>query len=222
MTVPTGRRIGAFARLDQLASARDMPVSAMLQMTERCNFRCRHCYQAHPGRREISTAAWIRIVRALSDAGILFITFSGGEPLVRRDLVEIAAEARRLRFALKLKTNGWLLDRRIADAIARLAFLEVHFSLYSSRPGVHDLVTGTPGSFARVMRAGRMLARRGVGVVMNTPLMNLNCGDVDAIIALAEEHGFGWSMDPHLNICEDGGCGPASLRMGRSRGDLSL
>ena len=213
MTVPTGRAIGAFARLDRLAAGRDMPISAMIQITERCNFRCRHCYQVHPPREEISTAGWVRIVRSLAGSGILFLTFSGGEPLVRRDLVDIAGEARRLGFALKLKTNGWLLDRGIADALRRLAFLEVHFSLYSARPRVHDHVTGTPGSFARAMRAGRMLARRGVGVVMNTPLMNLNCGEVDDLIALSERHGFGWSMDPHLNVCEDGGCSPAALRM---------
>ncbi len=222
MTVPSGRRIGAFARLDRLASARDMPVSAMLQVTERCNMRCRHCYQVHPRRKELSTAAWIRILRRLSDAGVLFVTFSGGEPLVRRDLPEIAAEARRLRFAIKLKTNGWLLDRRAADTISRLAFLEVHFSLYSARPATHDLVTGERGSFARVLRAGRMLARRGVGVVMNTPLMNLNCSEVDGIIALSESRGFGWSMDPHLNICEDGGCSPASLRMDPAQMDCVL
>jgi len=190
-----------------------MPVAAMLQLTARCNLRCRHCYQLRRRLRELTTREWICLLEDLVEAGVLFLTLSGGEPLLRRDFFRIAEHARALRFSLSLKTNGLLLDRSAADRIGRLAFLEVEMSLYSSRAREHDAVTGLAGSHRGLLRAARMLARRSVGVVMSTPLMTLNADDVDAIVSLCESEGFQFRMDPSLCVREDGGCNPAALRM---------
>lgn len=212
-TVPYGRKVSAMALLEELAARQKTPVSAMLQLTQRCNFRCKHCYQTHARDRELTTRQWKAVMDDLSSSGVLFLTFSGGEPLLRRDFGELASHARSLRFALKLKTNGYRLDRKMADLLKRNAFLEVHLSLYSSRSKVHDAVTGVDGSHRKVMSAARMLVRRDVGVLMNVPLMNVNASEVDDIIAMCERETFGWAMDPHLNVCEDGRCNPRDLRM---------
>jgi radical SAM protein with 4Fe4S-binding SPASM domain len=219
-SVPFGRKVQAQELLAELSARQDMPVSAMLQLTQRCNFRCAHCYQSHPRHPELTTAQWSGVMERLADAGVLFLTLSGGEPLLRDDFVDIAERARELRFALKLKTNGWRLDDPLADTLESLSVMEVHLSFYSSRPSVHDAITGVPGSHDRVMRAARALAARGVGVLMNVPLMNVNADHKDEIIDTCEREGLGWTMDPHLNVCEDGRCSPRELRMTDAQLDL--
>ncbi len=212
-SVPYGRKVGALAIIDNLASRQATPVATMLQLTQRCNFRCRHCYQTHPRRRELTTSQWMRVMEELAASGVLFLTFSGGEPLLRKDFVDLARRARELRFALKVKTNGWNISRPMADVMGALPVLEVHLSLYSTDARVHDSITGMSGSHRRVMSAGRMLVRRKVGVLMNVPLMNVNVDAIDDIIGMCDREGFGWTMDPHLNVCEDGRCNPRDLRM---------
>lgn len=205
-------KTGFQAAIEELASRQETPVAAMLQLTARCNLRCKHCYQVTRRQRELTTRQWLAAIDDLREAGILFLTLSGGEPLLRRDFFTIARHARKQRFALQLKTNAYLIDRGAADRIARLRFLDVQMSLYSTRSKVHDAVTGLAGSHRRLMSAARMLVRRSVTVTTMTPLMSVNAGEIDDIIALAEREGFGWSMDPQLNVCEDGGCSPLSLR----------
>lgn len=212
MTVPYGKKTGFLTALEDLASRQDTPVAAMLEITARCNFRCRHCYQVSRRRRELTTRMWCRALEGLHDAGVLFVTLSGGEPLLRKDFFEIASHARGLRFALQLKTNGFLIDKKAADRIARLAFLGVEMSLYSPRSRVHDAITGVRGSHRRLMSAGRMLVRRNVEVRMMTPLMTVNSEEIDDLLALADREGFSWSMDPQLSVCEDGSCTPLTLR----------
>jgi radical SAM protein with 4Fe4S-binding SPASM domain len=212
VTVRAGRQSGFKALLESLAARQEMPVAAMLQLTARCNLRCRHCYQVTRRKRELTTRQWLEVLDALHDAGVLFLTLSGGEPLVRADFLDICRRARELRFALQLKTNALLIDRRLADRLASLALLDVQMSLYSTRSRVHDSITGLRGSHRRLMSAARMLVRRGVKVTVMTPIMTVNVGEIDDLVALAGREGFDWSMDPHLNVCEDGGCTPLALR----------
>lgn len=212
MTVHAGTRSGFQGLLESLASRQDTPVAAMLQLTARCNLRCRHCYQVTRRTDELSTARWLGVLDELRDARVLFLTLSGGEPLLRPDFFDICGRARELRFALQLKTNALLVDRGIADRLASLAFLDVQMSLYSTRSRVHDAVTGLRGSHRRLMSAARMLVRRDVRVSMMTPIMSVNVDEIDDLVSLADREGFDWSMDPHVNACEDGGCSPLELR----------
>jgi radical SAM protein with 4Fe4S-binding SPASM domain len=217
-----GRRPGFQEVLEQLAERQGTPVAAMLQLTARCNFRCSHCYQAERRRDELTTRAWRAVLDDLREAGVLLLTLSGGEPLLRRDFLEIASHARALRFSLQLKTNGFLIDRRMADQLARLAFLDVQMSLYSTRPGVHDGITGLTGSLRRLRSAARMLARRSIRVTMMTPLMSVNADEVDGIVTFCRDGGYEFSMDPSIQVCEDGSCAPAGLRASEEQLEKAL
>jgi MoaA/NifB/PqqE/SkfB family radical SAM enzyme len=99
----------AHIRADQTLT----PLSALVEITHACNVDCEHCYlDLVPDKKigVLSLDEWKRILKELKDAGTLYLTISGGEILVRRDWFEIASHARRLGFALKLFTNGTLID----------------------------------------------------------------------------------------------------------------
>jgi radical SAM protein with 4Fe4S-binding SPASM domain len=214
MPVPFGKKVEISRVLGELAERNRGPISAMVNITWRCNFHCRHCYQACRTGKELSARRWERVFDALASAGVLLLTLSGGEPLVRKDFFRIARAARERRFSLKLKTNAWLLDRRAVDFLAGTGFEQVQVSFYSIRPKVHDFVTGVKGSHERLMSALRLLRAGGIDVHLSMPVMSVNARDIPAMVDYALEEGFEYAVDPSLTICDDGSCSPARLRAG--------
>ena len=108
------------AEMNQKALTLGIPISVHLDITYRCNERCVHCYLDHDDHGEMTTAEIKDILNQLSDAGVFFLTLSGGEVLLRRDFFEIVEHARRLLFNVKVKTNGVMIRepqaRRIRGA----------------------------------------------------------------------------------------------------------
>ena len=72
-------------QLNRKSLALGVPLSVHLDVTYRCNERCEHCYLEHDGENELTTAEIRDYLRQLADAGVFFLTISGGEPLLRRD-----------------------------------------------------------------------------------------------------------------------------------------
>ena len=86
-----------------------VPLGVQLDVTYRCNERCVHCYLDHDDHGEMTTAEIIDVLDQMAAAGVFFLTFSGGEILMRRDFFEILEYARELMFCVKLKTNALMI-----------------------------------------------------------------------------------------------------------------
>lgn len=193
------------------ADAHD-PMSATIEIADRCNEVCVHCYQIQGQRGEMSTAEVCSVIDGLADMGVLFLTISGGEPTLRDDFLDIVAHARTRRFAVKIFTNGLRVDDVMAASLAELAVQEVQISLYSADPAVHDAVTGVPGSFHKTVAAARRLVAVGVKVVLKSPLMTVNPG-YRRLIALIDEIGADYMLDVHIDPREDDDRSTETLRL---------
>ncbi len=185
------------------AIALGIPLGVHLDLTWRCNERCVHCYLDHDDRGELSFEEIDALLAQLADAGVFFLTLSGGEPLLRRDLFEILRRARELTFNVKLKTNGILIRQREAALIRELGVESVQISVYSHRAEVHDAITKAPGSLSRTIRAIRFLVSHGLKVTIANVLMRQNRCDYPGVRALAAELGASFTIDPtitpHIN-----------------------
>ena len=126
-----------------------IPLSVQVDLTYRCNEQCVHCYLDHEDHGEMTTAEIKHLFDQLAEAGVFFLTMSGGEILMRKDFFEILEYARELKFCVKLKTNAVLIRERQADRIRSLGVQSVQISIYSHRPEVHDAITKIPGSLKR-------------------------------------------------------------------------
>ena len=136
-----------------------IPLSAQLDLTYRCNERCIHCYLDHGDHGEMTTAEIKDLLDQMADAGVFYLTISGGEILMRRDFFEILEHARARTFCIKLKTNGVLIREREAERIRDLGVESMQISIYSHGPEVHDAITKMPGSLAAIDRRGAFAAR---------------------------------------------------------------
>jgi radical SAM protein with 4Fe4S-binding SPASM domain len=212
-TVPYGAKSSALAFLGELAERHPVPITAIVQLTRRCNLRCRHCFQVERSGPELTTPQWETVLRRLADAGVLFLTFTGGEPALRSDFLDVVKLARSMTFAVRIKTNGVLLDEAACDALVAAAVMEVHFSFYAVDAELHDRVTGLAGSHARMLAAARRLRDRGIHVLLNCPLQADTFDGYERVIAFAEAERMDWSFDPGIKVQEDGCAGPADFRL---------
>jgi len=188
------------------------------ELTYRCNEKCSHCYldvfAPHanvPG--ELTTEECFRVMDEMAELGVLHLTLSGGEVLVRRDFFQIAEYARSKKFLLRIFTNGILITPPIADRLAALHPYAVELSLYSTDAAVHDRITRLKRSWELTMRAFRLLRERNIRTVMKTPLMRENVQEVDALEKLAEQLGAQFKYDITITPKDSGALDPLKHRL---------
>ncbi len=182
----------------------NIPLSVQLDLTYRCNERCIHCYLDHHDHGEMTTAEIKDLLDQMADAGVFYLTISGGEILMRRDFFDILEYARLRTFCIKLKTNGILIRKQEADRIKALGVESVQISIYSHVPEVHDAITKLPGSLKQSIEAIRRLRAHGIHVIMANVLMVQNVHDYAGVRALAAELGAQFIMDPTITPMMDG------------------
>ena len=192
-----------------------IPLGAQVDLTYRCNERCVHCYLDHDDHGELTHAEITDLLDQLAEAGVFFLTISGGEIFLRPDLFDILEHARRRLFAVKIKTNAIIIREEQAARLAALGLEGVQISIYSHRPDVHDAITLVPGSLERSLRGARLLIAAGVKVTFANVLMRQNVGDYPDVKTLAAEIGARLTVDPTVTPMMDGDRSILALNIGR-------
>lgn len=189
--------------LNRRALDAGVPLGVHIDLTWRCNERCIHCYLDHDDAAELTLPELRGLLDRMAEAGVFFVTFSGGEIFLRKDLEQIVAHARARSFDIKLKTNALLIGPAQAAWISRLGVHQVQVSVYSHRADVHDAITKVKGSLDRSLRAIARLRGMGIRVVIACVLMRQNAGDYEGVRQLAAGLGVEFTLDPtitpHLN-----------------------
>ena len=169
------------------------PLSATFEPTARCNMNCAHCYinkspkDEVARQRELSTEQIKSIIDQMVDAGVLFLTLTGGEPLLRHDFVEIYTYARLKGLMVILFTNGTMITEEIADLLKEIRPFNVEVSIYGATPEVYEAVTRVPGSYAKCIRGISLIHERGIPLTLKSELMTLNYHELPAMKAFAEQ-----------------------------------
>ena len=170
-------------------SADKKPV-VVWNVTRRCNLKCLHCYAqatAGPAPDELSHQAALDLLRDLKDFGTPVVLFSGGEPLLRPDLLELVDRAAAHGMRAVISTNGTLISRDLAWRLKDLGLSYVGISL-DGTAAIHDRFRGQPGSFAAAMAGVRHCQEMGLKVGLRFTVSRLNFREVPAIFDLVEEY----------------------------------
>src|SRR4029077_19460104 len=193
-----------------------IPFSVHLDLTYRCNERCVHCYLDHDDHGEMTTGEIKHLLQEMAEAGVFFVTFSGGEGFMRKDFFEILECARSLTFCIKIKTNAVLIGEAQAARLRDLAVKSIQISIYSHLPEVHDAITKIPGSLRRSLNAIRFLKSQGLKVIMANVLMTQNMENYQGVRALADELGAEYTLDPTISPMMDGDRSILNLNAGQA------
>ena len=127
--------------------------SATIELTYRCNEKCRHCYVYDEGGEEMSTNQIMKILDDLCDMEVATLLFTGGEVFARKDIFEILEYAYKKHFAMDIFTNGTLLDESKIIKLKKLWPKSIQFSIYSHILQKHDAVTQIKGSYEKTINA---------------------------------------------------------------------
>ncbi|MCK4822467.1 radical SAM protein, partial [bacterium] len=212
-------RYGEFSKeLHKKAADKRIPISGSFELTFRCNLRCQHCYAAHghqgiPGKHELSYEEIQRILDEIVDAGCLWFLITGGEPLMRRDFLDIYKSAKGKGLYVTLFTNGTMLTPRSADYLAEWRPFAIEISLYGRTQATYERVTGIPGSFSRCMRGIELLLERGLPLKLSTMLMTLNKHELVEMQAYAKSLDVEFRFDPIVDPGLENSLAPLPLRL---------
>lgn len=177
------------------------------ELTSGCNLRCVHCRAtAQPGRApdELTTDEAFRVIDELAGMGRPIVVLTGGEPLYRPDVLDIARYASHSGLHVALATNGTLVDEGMAESIAAAGIERVSISIDGGRRETHDSFRGIPGAFDAALAGFRRLKARGVGLQFNTTVSKHNVEELEDIFVLARKEG---ANALHLFMLVPVGCG---------------
>jgi radical SAM family uncharacterized protein len=162
------------------------PVLAGHKLLYRCNLECGMCpFWRREDDPLLTVRDEVRVMDSLARAGVSFLGFEGGEPLLRPDLPEILEEAH-ARFHTSVVTNGWLLANRFRDLRNHLEYLFVSLDGIGE---THDRLRGIPRSFERAVGGIRAVDHE-VPVAISHTVTKENLGHAERLVALADELGI--------------------------------
>lgn len=180
------------------------PISATLELTERCNYNCIHCYinkaanDPIASQKEMSTAQVKDLIDQLAEAGTLFLLITGGEPFLRSDFIEIFEYSRRKGLLVTIFSNGSMLTPEIASVLAEYGIRGLEITLYGATPETYEAVTQRPGSYEHCMRGIETALAFKLPLSLKTFVVNTNKYELAQMREFAHERNLKFRFDSML------------------------
>ncbi len=186
---------------------KNIPRLIFWELTKRCNLNCIHC-RAEAVDQEFSGEMILAQIQDVVDNIASFskpiMVFTGGEPLYRPDIFDIAKYTKSKDLPIALATNGTLIDRDSARHIKETGFERVSISIDGKDAHSHDTFRGITGAFDRAINGASLLKSEGVSFQFNTTITKRNVEEIDDILNLAEKMG---AAALHIFMLVPVGCG---------------
>lgn len=170
-----------------------LPLTSLyLYLSERCNLRCRHCWVAPPGHEEgeeqaIDLAVLTKTIAAAKELGLGTVKLTGGEPFLRKDIVELMRFLYGEGLSIDIESNGTMIDREMARIIKDCEVRQVSVSMDSSQAIQHDKLRGMKGCHGKSLAALNYLRLESISTQVIMSLYKENVPEIEAMAALCDE-----------------------------------
>lgn len=194
------------------------PVNATLELTLRCNMKCKMCMFRHRSDEdailageELNTSQWADLAQQLFDAGTLNILITGGEPLLRKDFCEIYSSIYRLGFIITLYTNATLVTEDVLEVLRRYPPHRIGITLYGASNETYKKLCGCADGFERALAGAKALSTLPSVLEFRTTIVQDNYKDINDIEKLVKQE-FNLPVTHSLAVFQSvrGGCMPVS------------
>lgn len=207
------------------ATMKNKPLFASLELTYVCNMHCLFCYNPVQRKNQVRARqlppqdrqplSYEEILQALDELqrlGILYLTLTGGEPMLHPRFWDIAEEAKKRAFAMRIFSNGILINEAIADRLVDLSPYCIEISIHGASDATAEALDQVPGSHTKLMAALTLLRERNMRVYLKCTLTSLVENELDQIRAIGEHFGYEVYFDPVLTVSDDGESYPLGLQ----------
>jgi radical SAM protein with 4Fe4S-binding SPASM domain len=163
---------------------------------------------------ELSYEEHCHLIDEITEAGCLWLLYTGGEIFARKDFLEIYTYAKKKGLLITLFTNGTLITPQIAGTLAEWRPFSIEITLYGRTPKTYEQITGVEGSFERAMAGIKLLMERGLPLKLKTVVMASNKHEIWEIKRFVEEDlRLEFKFDAMINPCIDCSQGPLAVRL---------
>ncbi len=207
-------------RLTELAQKSCIPLTVTMELTKQCNLSCVHCYnfdRSDPTklpRNELRSNEILKLIDELATLGTLFLSFSGGEATIDKNLESYIRRARKHFMQVGLKSNGIAPDGLYAK-LANAGVSEFHISLYGASPQTHDRITTRAGSFKRTLAGIEAIAKTKKHLRLNYIVPKTSAHEIAQMKAIATQYQAASSFVFNFTGRYDGTNEPKSLSLGK-------
>lgn len=170
-----------------------LPLTSLyLYLSERCNLRCRHCWVAPPGHEEgeeqtIDLAVLTKTIAEAKELGLGTVKLTGGEPFLRKDIVELMRFLYGEGLSIDIESNGTMIDREMARIIKDCEVRQVSVSMDSSQAIQHEKLRGMKGCHGKSLAALNYLRIENISTQVIMSLYKENVSEIEAMAALCDE-----------------------------------
>lgn len=190
-----------------LMAERQIPFTANIEITDRCNLECKHCYRSQESLTLWNVENFENTLIKLKEMGTLHIVFAGSEPLMHPNIVEFIELVAKYGFVLTLQSNVTLLNDKVLDALKKCTVKMIFASLYTDKPEIHDKITGCEGSYKKTISAIKTLRENGFVVRASVSIFDINKDEVYAVNSLCKElgiqAGYNFKIIPAIESSKD-------------------
>ncbi|UCC95669.1 MAG: radical SAM protein [Candidatus Omnitrophota bacterium] len=163
------------------------PVSAQIELTYKCNMSCVHCYcKGSEKGTELDTSDWKDILNQIYKEGCIWLTITGGEPLLRRDFLEIYSYAKHKGFLISIFSNGFMIEKGLIEHFVKFPPYSIEITLHSLDEKTYEDITQAPGTFNKVMANIEAIADAELPLVLKTVGLKQNKEEIHNIKIFAE------------------------------------
>ncbi|AFV05122.1 radical SAM protein [Dehalobacter sp. CF] len=199
-----------YTQLASEAKKRKVFLAGSFELTARCNLQCKMCYVRHPANdkqakeKELTTAQWIRIAEEAQDAGLLFLTLTGGEVFLREDFKILYEKFMNLGLLINIYTNGTLITPEIVNWLASMPPALVSITLYGASRETYQKVTGSADGYDRTVKAIDILIAKGLPTEVKTTVIQGNKADFDQLHNFVLERNIGLGVVNYISPSREG------------------
>jgi radical SAM protein with 4Fe4S-binding SPASM domain len=197
------------------------PWNGQIELTYRCQLKCVHCYCAHDNNQsELAAGEWKKVLNEIHKEGCLYLTLTGGDPLVRDDFLELYSYAKEKGFIITLFTNGQSFNKKILNYLKKSPPLAIEITLNGITKKTYESITGVEGSFEKTIAVIKELKKRNIKLILKSNCLKENKNEIGRIKAWTEEmlgkpsdRKYRFKYDPMIYPRLDGDISPCKHRL---------
>ncbi|MDD5528672.1 MAG: radical SAM protein [bacterium] len=186
-------------KIRRLYAGEKLPMSAFIEVSSMCNFQCIHCYNKIPSKKsktseDLSLNEIIEILNWLKEKKCLRVTISGGEPLIRKDFLNIIKMAIDRNFAVVVFTNGYLLNKALIKHLESLGVYKLEISVLGANEKTYKEICGVTAS-EHIKTLLPILSKTNMRIRIKTPVLAMNYRQIPAMEKLCASYGLRYTYD---------------------------
>lgn len=209
-------------KIKELSFANRDLFSVVVELTDQCNWRCKHCYISEHTNPGLDYENVVEMLDELKEAGAFELTLTGGEIFLRNDIFDIIAYARKIGFKVILFTNVSLLNEEKIKKLKNMYVSQISCTIFSMNEKTHDYITGINGSHKRALKNIDYILKEKIPLEIKTIITNINYNEWGSVAEFCMANNVGFKIDHDVFARKDGTFPENDIRITASQFDMTM